>query len=146
MVMQGIMNRNYVEGNSKARFVFFAFLVVWIASGFTLIEMAENKIAEITSNNASVLLSEMSRIYFLHVTLPMSLFFATFGAYMIFTGLRTVQTRTYPPPGMLLPFKSKCHVKFSIVSLISLGYFLAGMFQFCIIGMFVVTHFRIKPM
>ena len=140
------MNSNYVEGNSKARFVFFAFLIVWIVSGFTLIEITNNKITEIASKNTAVVLNEMSRIYLTHVTLPMALFFAMFGVYMIFMGLRTLQARTYPPPGVPLPFRTKRHTKSSVVNFICVGYFLAAMLQIYIIGMLFIVHFKIKPM
>lgn len=124
----------YVEGDKRTRFIFFAFFAVWIIGGSILKWFAEEelKLIEKTAKNASVTACDFSNIMIWHFVLPMTFFFLVGFAYLFWMGINTFQAGVYPPTGIKVPFKKKVRTG-NIAKLIAAGYLIAGFCDFVLV-------------
>ncbi len=102
-------NKEYVEGKSKARIVFFGFIGGCSIIGLSLIFYAEKKLATIYELAASTpyeAFSELNRLFIWYIILPFGIFFSLQALYLFRLSIKTLKAGTYPPPDVMMPFKT----------------------------------------
>lgn len=140
-------NSQYITGNLRIRIAVFAFLGLWILTGFLLTPIAEQKINEINSasqNTNVASMSEMRDVFIKYIVIPMSVFLTIQGLYFLWLGIKTLRSGIYPPPDVKMPFRTKMQTGIKAKSS-AFGCLFAGLCNFFIIAlvlMFIQKIFK----
>jgi len=135
-------NGQYIEGNARIRLAIFAFLCIWIASGFLLKSIAEREMEHLkvlSVEHPEAALNELSNIQLKHLVIPMSIFLTVQGVYLSRLGIKTIRAGIHPPPSVKMPFRSKIQTG-TTAKVTAVGYLVAGLCNFIIIALFLMMR------
>lgn len=147
--MQNNKEVHYIEADPKAKLLFFAFFIVWIAAGFILKQLYTNSIymnIEMANTDPVQANIEVVRSILYYGVIPMSLFVAAYGAYLIFIGVKIIRARIYPPPGMRMPFRTKIKTSSLSVKIMIILHFAFGFLMVCLIVYLFYMFCMLKQM
>ncbi len=129
-------NSGYVEGDSRSRWVIFAYLGLWFLFGIIFIPAAEKKIDQINAS-PSPSLAESGMVFVKYIILPMSVFLMVQGLYLCRLGIRTFRSGIHPPPGSKMPFRTRITTG-NKARIPAICYMFAGVCSFLIIGLLLM--------
>ena len=138
-------NSQYIEGNFCIRLAIFAFLGLWILTGFLLKPIAEKKIEQINTapqRNAFVSLNDLRDIHLKFIVIPMSIFLTIQGLYLLRLGVKTLRAGIYPPPAVKMPFRTKIQTR-TKAKMTAIMYLFAGLCNFTIIALLLKMRHEI---
>ena len=133
-------NTQYVLGDKRTKQMLFVFLGIWIVAGLIFRWLSEEKLGQIgqVADKPSGVIGELESIAVWYWILPMAFFFLIQAIYLVWMGVKTLQTGIYPPTGARMPFRTKVRTGTG-AKIIAGEYFLGGICSIVIIVLLIQT-------
>jgi hypothetical protein len=136
-------NSQYIEGNLRVRYTLFAFLCIGGLIGYFLKQIVEKKIEQLNAAiNTTAALTELNNIFVNFIIIPLSIFCAIQGIYLLRLGVKTIRAGVHPPPGVKMPFRTKIQIG-AAAKLSAIVYFFAAVCGFVVIALLLKMRHEI---